>query len=90
MTKQYCPTFRIESIGRNFRIISDKKLTKDDIMSLRKIGLLGYGQEFKILTPCDGSEKIDPAETMKSPLGKPYSDLQFYVYHCYDLVDSSG
>ena len=89
MNKTYCPTLRIEHYGGDYRIISERKLDRDDIMALREIGLLGYGQEFTILTPCDGSEKIDPSETIPSPLGKPYVDMQFYVYRCYDMVDSS-
>lgn len=85
----YCPKLRIESYGGNYRIISERKLSKDDIMTFRNIGLLGYGQEFTILSPCDGSEEKDPKETIPCPLGPNYSPMFFYVYECYDMVDSS-
>ncbi len=87
---KYCPRLRISQIGGNFRILSTEKLSEEKIFALRDLGLLGYGQEFKILSHCDGTEVINPIETVPSLLGPAYADIKFFVYNVVDLVDSSG
>ena len=79
-------TFKIEqvretNIGRcynryDYVIISCKKLSSDKIKQLYNMGLIGWGQEFKIESVCDGTEQYDP-------------DKKGYEYKCFSNVDSS-
>lgn len=85
-----------------YEIRSVKKLSKQDILTFRKIGLLGFGQYFMIQSACDGSESC--CETYKYwpydryteqreryYTGEPYIiEQKFYVYRCESRVDSSG
>jgi len=48
-----------------YRVTSLRKLTKETIDGMFRLGLIGYGQEFCILTKCDGSE--EPAGTDTVP-----------------------
>lgn len=89
-SSKYCQDLRISSIGNSYRIVSRIRLSEQKIHEFRMLGFLGYGQEYRIMSPCNGSEQVDPKETMKSPLGADYFDLEFFVYEVLDLVDSSG
>lgn len=73
--------------GDSYRVTSGQRMTKDDLMVLRNLGCLGYGQEFHVRSVCDGTEK--PAFSEPSPLGKDYISNPYFVYDCYNVCDSS-
>lgn len=58
-----------------FRVTYIHRLSREQILKLREMQLLGYGQEFSIKSQCDGKEEPDSAG--------------LYVYDCEDRVDSS-
>lgn len=75
--------------GNSYKIVSRIKLDMEKLCYLRDMGLLGYGQEFRIHSKCDGTEEIVPQYTTVSPLGKDYAPLTYYVYEISNIVDSS-
>jgi len=80
------PVFKIERTGGNnlgrcynkecFLITSDKKVTKKTIIELFKMDVFGCGQECRVVSICDGTEK-------KSPISNCFE------YECVVLCDSS-
>jgi hypothetical protein len=81
--------FKIENVGgMKYKVTSRRKLTSEDFGVLRNLlGFLGYGQEFNIYSVCDGTEK--PEYTLDSPYGKDYAKLNYWVYTCQSIADSS-
>jgi len=83
-----------------YRIISQFKLSSLQIMKLRESGLLGSGQEFSVMSQCDGKENptgYDLAhcykkDTFGQDLGidtsVPPMKSPYYVYDCEDRTDS--
>jgi hypothetical protein len=78
-----------------YEITSTRKLTCEQIHGLRKLGFLGYGQEFNVNSQCDGKEEPAGYDTVQclengevvmtyKPLKEPY-----FVYHVENRVDSS-
>lgn len=50
------------SLGRcytasSYRIISLSKMTAEKLQGLFRLGFIGYGQEFEIISKCDGTEE---------------------------------
>lgn len=87
----YATTYSVESKSR--------RLTKEDLTTLYKLGLLGYGQDFRVISKCDS--KVEAAirdetpcvlSTTGDPCGNPKhapSTVPVYVYECETRVDSS-
>lgn len=70
----------------SYRITSLSKLTAEKIQGLFNLGFIGYGQEFNVLSKCDGTEEpagIDQVpctvvdertgEVLNEPPTNPYS-----------------
>ena len=80
------PVFKIErtdfvNIGRcynseSFLISSDKKVSKNTIKELFKMNIFGCGQECRITSVCDGTEKKSTTSNC-------------FEYECVVLCDSS-
>jgi len=59
-----------------FRVTSRVKISRERMLKLRDAGFLGFGQEFSILSKCDGSEQPAghdslPCVECDSSTGKP-------------------
>lgn len=76
-----------------FRIESRIKLSPEMIADLRKAGVLGFGQEFRLLSGKEGTERkatFTPSGTNPRD-DKPYQEcaITLYCYRFEDRVDSS-
>ena len=64
--------------GGEYKIVSTKKLKSQDILKFWDMGLLGYGQEFSIMSKCDGTEEpagfTEVEGVMMDKFGKKYND----------------
>ena len=84
-----------------YKIVTNNRMSRKTIVSLRELGLLGSGQEFKITSQCDGEEEpagFDTVECINSDgtpaenyLGVPVEPREepYYVYHIMNRIDSS-
>jgi hypothetical protein len=86
--------------GDTWRIISTFRLTKEKIVALYKLGLVGFGQEFGVLSQCDGNElpagydtvdcvEVTPkGEALPGPAINPYSEEPYtsmlFPYYIYE------
>lgn len=86
-----------------YKVISASRLSLTQFQALRAAGFLGFGQEFRILTPHDGNEEptgFDVIECVDSVTGlfainpltnhcyKPIK-APYFEYHIEDRIDSS-
>ncbi len=86
--------------GDTWRITSTQRLKNETIVAMNKLGLIGFGQEFGILSQCDGKEleaghdvaecvEITPQGTvLPGPAINPYSGEPYapinYPFFVYD------
>lgn len=86
--------------GDTWRITTLYPLKKETILELNKLGLVGFGQEFGVLSQCDGKEQpagydtVECVEITKSgemlpgPAINPYSGEPYEAkklpFYCYE------
>jgi len=86
----------------SWKVTSDYPLKKETIVGLYKLGLVGIGQEFSVISKCDGKEEPAGYDTVEcvevdsngkalpGPAINPYSDEPYkphkYAYYEYICI----
>lgn len=96
------------SLGRcysqtNYRVTANRRLTRAQLTGLAELGIIPVGQEFEIVSQCNGKEEPafidDIAPTAVDRDGLPTATVRivnvqhlkfpYWVYECYSRTDSS-
>ncbi len=86
-----------------YKVTSLVELDREDLLKLRGLGFLGYGQEFYIRSQESGEDEVETSEVdrytgkiIATPGINPYSKqpytprkIPYYVYVVESIVDSS-
>lgn len=86
-----------------YRVTANRRLTRDQLETLARIGIIPAGQEFGIISQCDGkeepafSDEVEPTALDRDghPTATARIDITnrlnfpYWVYECYERTDSS-
>lgn len=87
----------------NYRVTANRRLTRAQLHGLANLDIIPAGQEFGVLSPCDGKEEpaffdeVEPTAIGRD--GLPTATVRiidvkrrsfpYWVYECYERTDSS-
>ena len=94
------PTLMIESIGSKvlgrcysaqfWHVTSQRRLSRAVLSALNIAGVLGFGQEFRITSPCDGTEEPTGVDHVPAKYKEDGMILAFYVDDIHNLSTRAG